>query len=219
MATLNEIAVLVAEPLGRALDVPFKEQVKARAKAWRSKLLRDTLNRNPKDRVFFTQSITMELEETAATECGIQLPCKVLRTKEKIPTVVRANNIYLDYVGSIDGSNGFRLTPSWQLPFILTAKYAPLVSHFYGVLNERVVLHKNPLMTHVRVEGIFDDPEAAYLASCVDGACAFEDAEYPIPGDLVQQIVQYILQVDFNRPPLDEPKTEVNVDSSSNGKQ
>lgn len=214
MATLNEIAVLVAEPLGRALDEAFKEQVKARAKAWRSKLIRDTLNRNPKDRAFFTQRITLVLEEASATECGLQLPCKVLRTKDKVPTVVRANNILFDFVGSTDGSNPFKYYTAWQFKYALASKYASLVTDGYGLTNERIVLHKNKLMSHVAVEAIFDDPEQAYIASCGDEGCLFEDTEYPIPGDLTQQIVQYILQVDFNRQPIDQPKTEVNVDNN-----
>lgn len=216
MATFNELAVLIAEPLGRALDVPFREQLKERIKYWRGKLMRDTLNRNPKDRAFFTQSITIPMEEASAVDCGIPLDCKLMRSKTKLPALVRANNILFDFVGSVDHGNVFKLVKRHELPFFLKAKYQPLVTTYYAYENGYILLPHNRLMEHVTVEAIFADPEEAVEAACggESGSCSFEDTEYPMPPDLAQQIVQYILQVDFNRPPAGDDKTEVNVNSN-----
>lgn len=214
MATFNELAVLIAEPLGRELDEPFKAQLKARIRYWRAKLLRDTLNRNPKDRQFFTQRITIPLSEASAVDCGINLNCTLMRSAE-LPNIVRANGIVFDFIGSIDGSNPFKLVKRWELPYLLQSKYAPLVTEYASWENRRILLPKNRLIEWISVEAIFDDPEAASLLHCEstdNNECDFEGEEYPMNEDLAQQVVQYILQVDFNRAP-GQDKTEVNVDS------
>lgn len=215
MATFNELAVLIATPLGRQLDEPFKAQLKARMKYWRAKLLRDTLNRNPKDRVFFTQRITLPTEEVSASDCGIPLDCKMMRTTVDLPVPVRANNVLFDFVGSVDGVNAFKLVPRYLLSYHLAATYAPLVTMYYGYENRRIVLPKNRLVQWVTVEGIFDDPEEAMALQCAGAAaadCNFDEAEYPVSGELAQQIVQYILQVDFQRNAGNDDKTEIHVD-------
>lgn len=215
MASLNELAVLIAEPLGRALDVPFREQLKERIKNWRGKLLRDTLNKNPKDRVFFTQTITIPMEKVSAVDCGIPLDCKLMRSKFKVPTPIRANGILFDFVGSVDHGNAFKLVKRHELPFFLVQKYAPLVSTVYSYENEYILLPDNRLTPNITAEAIFPDPELIGELACGgEENCDFDDAEYPIPPDLAQQIVQYILQVDFNRLPASDDKTEVNVNSN-----
>jgi hypothetical protein len=220
MATFNELAVLIAEPLGRALDDPFKEQIKARIKYWRAKLLRDTLNKNPKDRAFFTQKITMKLEEVPAADCGIPLSCTVLRTVDKVPAGIRANNILFDFVGAIDGTTPFKYIHMWELPYKLQERYSPIVTSHYAYENEYIIVPKKKILQYVRVERIFDDPEAAAELSCTATgvSCAFDDEEYPISEDLAQQIVQYILQVDFNRKPTNDD-TVVNLDDDDKNKQ
>lgn len=213
MATFNELAVLIAEPLKRHLDEPFKAQLKARIKYWRSKLLRDTLNRNPKDRAFFIQYITVPMEQALAVECGIALDCRLTRSKVELPTLVRANNVLFDYVGAADGSNPFKYVPRYLLSYYLAATYAPLVSTYYAYENSRILTPKSPALKYVMVGGIFDDPEEAHRLQCGSGEdCNFDEAEYPVSGELAQQIVQYILQVDFQRADPSDDKTEVHVD-------
>jgi hypothetical protein len=220
MATFKELAVLIAEPLGRELDEPFKAQIAARIKYWRAKLLKDSLNKNPKDRQYFTQRITIKLSEVSAVDCGIDLDCTFMRSEE-IPNIVRANGILFDFIGSVDGSTPFRMIKRWELPYHLSSKYSPKVTTFAAWENKRILLPGNRLIEWVSIEAIFDDPEAAHnmdcsgeCTECATEECEFEDSEYPINEDLAQQIVQYILQVDFNRQPPTDDKTEVHVDSS-----
>lgn len=220
MPTFNEIAVLVAEPLGRVLDDPFREMVKARAKYWRSKLLRDTLNKNSKDRVHFIQYITLGLQQVSAVDCGIPLDCKVMKTINPVPVPLRANSMIFDYVGSPDGSNPFTPTTRAVMKFKLQDKYAPLVSTYYTWENRYIVLPKNRMVQKVMIGGIFDDPEAAFLANCDAAAdCNFYEAEYPVSGDIAQQIVQYILQVDFARSKDDDDDSIVKPDKDDDDRK
>lgn len=199
--TFNELAVLIAEPLERPLDVSFREQLKARIRYWRSRLLKNTLDKKPSDRKFFTQPITVQMEEVDAAQCNISLNCKVLRSKVKIPSMIRANSILFDFIGSAEGSNPYRLTPRWQMYYFLQDKYAPKVTTYIAFEDGYLIIPYSPLVQYVRIEGIFEDPEEAAAVTCssTTADCNFDESEYPIPGDIAQLIVQSILDIDFRR--------------------
>lgn len=201
MLTFNDIAVLIAEPLQRPLDVSFREQLKSRVKYWRSRLLKNSLDKKPSDRKFFTQPLTVEMEEVDAAQCSINLECKVLRSKVKIPTILRANSILFDFIGSVEGSNPFRITPRWQMYYFLKDKYASKVTNYVSYEDGYLIIPYSPLTQFVRVEGIFDDPEEVAALNCVSSTadCNFDEQDYPIPGDVAQLIVQSILDIDFRR--------------------
>jgi hypothetical protein len=207
MATFNEIAVLVAEDQGRALDPVFLEQAKARAKYWYSRLRKNTLDKSPQDRKHYIQSVTLELEEVDAAACSLPLDCKVWRTKEKVPTPFQANNILFDYVGSVDHGNPFKYTKRWELPFLLANKYMVLVTSFYAY-EDGYIISNVPWIT---IEGVFDDPEQVAELSCGGAACPDAEDTINIPGNLAQLIVQSILTIDFGKPKKEEDNEEVQV--------
>jgi len=190
MATIRELAVLIAEPLNRPMDSTFLAQMRDRIKMWRSRLLKNTLDKTPGDRKFFTQSVTMELEEVDAAACNIPLGCKVWRTKKKVPIPFRANSILFDYVGSIDHGNPFKYAKRWELVYLLSNKYMPLVTSFYAY-EDGYIISNVPWIT---IEGIFDDPEEGIRLNCDEEECSIDDQDYPISGDIAQIIVQGILQ-------------------------
>src|SRR5690606_38390187 len=102
-----------------------------------------------------------------------------------------------DYVGGAGGSNPFKLVKRWQMHYHLQDKYAPLVTTYVSYDNNRIIAPHSPLLTHIEVEAIFDDPEAAHKCGCE--SCDFDDEEYPITGEIAQLIVQSILDIDFRR--------------------
>lgn len=206
MATIKELAVLVAEPLNRPLDGTFLAQIQARIKYWRSRLLKNTLDKTPSDRKFFQQSVTMELEEVDAAACNLPLDCKVWRTKSKVPRPHRSNSVLFDYVGSVDHGNPFKHTKRWELQYLLSNKYMPLVTTFYAYEDDYIISN----VPWITIEGVFDDPEEAMRLSCGSDDCDITETEYPISGDLAQLIVQSILQVDLKpQKPFEEEEVEV----------
>lgn len=217
MATFNDIAVLIAEPLGREMDSAFTAMLKARIKYWRAKLLRDTLNKTPKDRQFFTQYITVPLTSISTMGCSLPTDCCMMASAE-LPGLVRANSVVFDYVGAPDGSNPFKLIKRWEFPFFMANQYSPKVAEVYAWENRKILLVGNQLIPNILVGAIFDDPEVAYNLNCGTGAdeCSFEESEYPVSEEIAQMIVQYILQVDFNRRPS-ENKEEIDVDGEQAG--
>lgn len=206
MATIKELAVLIAEPLGRPLDSVFLAQMADRIKYWRSRLLKNTLDKTPADRKFFIQSVTLELEEVDAAACNIPLDCKVWRTKLPVPTPFRANSILFDYVGSVDHGNPFKYTKRWELPYFLANKYMPLVTSFYAY-EDGYILSNVPW---IAIEAVFDDPEEAMKLNCGSNSCDTTIIDYPIPGDIAQLIVQSIITVDLKpQKPAEDEEVEV----------
>lgn len=219
MATFNELAVLIAEPLKRPLDVSFREQLKERIRYWRSRLLKNSLDKKPSDRKFFIQPVTVQMEEVDAAQCNISLDCKVLRSKVRIPTILRANSILFDFIGSVEGSNPYRLASRWQMYYFLQDKYASKVTTYISFEDGYLIIPYSPLVQFVRVEAIFEDPEAAAILTCeaTTADCNFAESEYPVPGDIGQLIVQSILDVDFRRKSdKDDPEVKV-TEGNKNG--
>lgn len=207
MATIKEIAVLIAEPLNRPLDTVFLNQLKDRIKYWRSRLLKNTLDKTPADRKFFLQTVTMELEEVDAVDCNIPVnDCKVWRTKSKVPVPFRANSILFDYVGSVDHGNPFKYTKRWELPYLLSNKYMPKVTSFYAFEDGKIISN----VPWITLELIPDDPEEALSLACGTTDCDTTEQDFPIPGDIAQLIVQSILTIDL-KPTKVEDDEEVEV--------
>jgi len=211
MATFNELALLIAEPLKRTLDVSFREQLKERIRYWRARLVKNSLDKKPTDRKFFTQTITIPMEEVEAAQCGIDLNCKVMRSTVDIPQPIRANSILFDFVGSVEGSNPFKMLKKWEMYYALKDKYAPKVTIYATWENKRIIIPHNPLTTYITIDYIAEDPEAAAAINCASTSenCSFDDEEYPIPGDIAQLIVQSILDIDFRRKETKDEEVKV----------
>lgn len=207
MATIRNLAVLIAEAIDRPLDSVLLSELADRIKMWRSRLLKNSLDKTPADRKFFIQSVTMELEEVDAAACNIPLDCKVWRTKQKVPVPFRANSILFDYVGSIDHGSPFKYVKRWELVYMMANKYMPLVTTFFAY-EDGYIISNVPWIT---IESIFDDPEDAIRLNCDEVDCNVIDEDYPISGDIAQLIVQSIITIDFKVQKDDKEDEEVDV--------
>lgn len=204
--TPNEITTLLATNLHKELDVPFKLQLMERVKYWRSRLIKNSLDKDQKDRKFFKQTLWVKMANVdSVPDCVNFKGCPVATTVQNIPQPLRANNILFDYLGSVDGMTPFKETIPGLLIYGMDGKYSFNVKWF-TYLNRRVMVYGNPNLPWIRIDGIFDDPEEAIAFACPPGAedaaglCDFWDNEYPMSGDIAQQIVQMILQVDYQQP-------------------
>jgi len=81
MGTFNELAYSAAERAGRENDVPFIGQVKVWLSNWRSKLLRDSLERTPRDRPYFMQYFEVPLVNVNVSELPGFSNISILRSK------------------------------------------------------------------------------------------------------------------------------------------
>lgn len=221
--TPNEITTLIAGSLKKELDMPFKLQLMKRVNYWRSRSIRNSLDKDPKDRKFFKQlPLYMTMVKSSNVPCCSMFEgCEVAVTIDLVPKPLRANNILFDFVGAADGMTPFYETTAAYLPYLAKAKYSKR-KLYYLWEDGKIIVYGNPNLPLVRIDGIFDDPEQANKYACKPGEvddCEFWNKEYPFTGDIMQLIVQMILQVDYNlKQPVTPDTIEVPVspDSSPN---
>lgn len=212
--TLASITEEIATHLKRELDEPFKRLLADKVHAWRSQLLRRTLKENPSERIHFKQLLYVVLEKVKRVpECKVPgVPvCDVMRSVVKVPKPVRAGNILYDYVGSVDGSNPFKLAVSGMAIPLLSGKYSSGIV-LYDIPDNYLEVYNAIGLPAARLDGVFDNPEEVAALSCqaVSGNCNFWDEPYPVSGDIKQAIVECILKVDFQQP-VPEEKEEIKI--------
>lgn len=196
--SLNELAEFLAERAGRMLDTVFVDEMKMLVGIWRSRLLRDSLERNKQDRAYFRQYFEVPLVQVNVSELPGFPNKPVMRTKCTLPDPVRANGIFFDYVGSVDKLSEMKLfteqheiIPSLWGRFTGGNPKALLLNKFIYVWN-----FDGP---YLGCSGVFDDPSAVdnLKCGCTTDTCYDDDKPYPISGDIKQRIIQSILSVEL----------------------
>lgn len=198
--SLNEITTLIASQLDRELDDPFKRSLGLRVDVWRATLAGRSLRNNPQQKSLFRQTLWVPMEESKPTACNVALPmCPIARSKYEIPNPMRIDNSLFDYVGAVDGSKSYQLTTPGTTEFLMSGKY----SHkniFYSYTNKYIELAKANLPM-IRVDAVFDNPLQVMELNCRNGIdCDYWDKRYPCSYDIIQMCIQYIIQVDYQRP-------------------
>lgn len=207
--TLNEITVVIASHLEKELDEPFKMILAEKVAYWRARLIKNSVEKDQKERRFFKQVIYVKMKEQNEILCQVPYTqCKVAISIAKIPKPARANSILFDYVGAVDGMNPFQEGSGGMIPYLMKGKYSKDVIR-YTYENDYIRVYGNSKIPVIRIDGVFDNPEEAAKLNCNSGTsddCDFWNKEYPVTGDILQLIVQSILQIDYNRPPNTETK-------------
>lgn len=199
-ASLNELAEILAERTDRQFDTPFNEEMKVAIGYWRSRLLRDALEKNKKDRMYFRQYFEVPLIKVNISELQGFPNYPVLRTECSIPDPVRANGIAFDYIGSPDKLSNFKLfTEQHELIPALDAQYTG--KRPKGLwLNGFIYIFNSLDLPYLGVSGVFDDPQAvsAFKCNCGCDTCFDDDSPYPISGDIQQRIIQAIMSTELH---------------------
>lgn len=218
MATLNEIASLLAERAGKPFDTPFQEELKFIIKYWAVALTRNSLDKSPMDRRFFHSKLTVPLVKTSEVEC-LNYGC-ILRSEAKIPKPLRANNLLFDFVGSADFTSA---SFSYRLPYQLDIMEKG--SRFTGWLPtytyvDNYIFINNPPSSSFKLLGILYIPEDLnqiknfkQCSNTTINSCNSDDDEFPLSSDLLQTLITSILKTElsFN---LNRINEVVNVDST-----
>jgi hypothetical protein len=197
--TPNEITSLIASNLEKELDFAFKLQLMERVKYWRSRLLANSVQKSPQQRKFFRQTVFLKMTPQANVP-NAPYVAETVAVSDPVPQVVRAGDTMFDYVGGVDGKSPFREILPGTDNYLSTGKFAHKFPG-YKIAGNYIYIDKAELPL-IRVEAIFDDPQAAEQLSCeCQGvACDTWNIPFPVSGDILQLIVQSILQIDYNRP-------------------
>jgi len=214
--TPNEITTLIAIRVKKTFDTPFKLQLIKRVDIWRSRHIKNALEKDAKDRKFFRQTVYLNMSKQSELPCdkGIIPSCDVA-ISDKLPAPLRANNILFDYVGGVNGSNPFKETSPGMISFVTAGKYSKHSTPF--VFNGgRIAVYNRPNLPMIRVDYIADSPSELENFSCNpdNSPCNFWDNPYPCTNEILQLIIQSIVEVDFGqKEPADEISVPVNAKS------
>lgn len=210
--TLNEIAIQLAAPLGRQFDQPLLAMIKDKVVYWTERIIRNSLEKNPRDRVFFKQTVYLPLTESNA-DCG-GTSCSVMAT-ENLPLPLRANSILFDFVGSQDGSTPFKLVSEGFEQFWKDNKYASRYLT-YRWTGKRIEVLANKRPEVIKVVAIWPDPRALSGVLCGQGTNCFpDDQEYMVSGDILQLVIQYVNDIDLKDYRPQSSQTEVSIDNDA----
>lgn len=216
--SLNNITTLLASHFDREQDEPFKRMLAVPVDYWRSKLVTNSLEKHPEQRKFYKQSIIVPMHMVDPIHCPVPMDlCQISKSVNPIPKTLRLGGILYDYVGSIDGNQPFREASAGQSDYLKAGRYSKKTI-FWGKDNEHIKIINKPNIPSIRIDGVFDKPIDVMMLNCASGVdCDYWDMPYPCTGDILQMIIQYILQVDFqknNTPMPDE--IEVNPNKPKN---
>lgn len=200
--TPNEITTAIALKYGKALDMPFKLALMKRVDAWRSRHIRNSLEKDKKDRKFFIQTIYVKMHKEKEVQCDLPVKLCDVAVSELLPNPLRANSVLFDFVGGINGSNPFYHSEPGIVQYLSKGKYTGTRT-MYDWINNTIVVYGNPELPMIRVDAIWDNPTDITAFTCkantdvTNESCDFWNQEYPATNEILQQIIQTIEQVDF----------------------
>lgn len=185
--TLNEITTEIAARLGKELDMQYRQWLVPQINAWRSRLIRNTLEKRPSEKHQFLQSIKIPLTYgnyvCASFECYGSY-------SESLPRMLRIGETPFEYLGSVDMKSPYRFNDMGTSDYVAAGKTA---GHFINYLidNNRVII-PGKRIAEVKGAGIFDEPEKVSEWQCqTEGSgCDWWNAEYPITGDILAILKQ-----------------------------
>lgn len=173
------------------------------------------------------QTLCIPLILAAPHECA-SIPskgCKILRSKEKLPKILTANNeLIVESVTTLDGSKAVDSVTWNQVRYVKGNKYAKsrpgwlIRNDYLFVTNERE-------LEIINMTTLLEDPAKGdmLLGICgpTEAACASPlDAEFRIDGDLIEPLIKIVTEElirDFSQTP--EDKFNDSIDNNSNSKK
>jgi len=200
--SLSSMTTEIAVAIGKELDEPFKRLLAQSIDNWRSRLIRNSLQKRPNESKFFRQTLYAKLEDGTGTPVCVGMPgCPVRKSVKKIPTPVRYGTQLYDYVGSADGNTPFGESIPGMGQFQTAGKYSKN-NIYWSMIMGYAIVNGLPNLPYIRFDGIFDRPSEVMQFNCDNGMdCDYWDKQYPVPGDIAQQIVQFIIE--GYKPPVD----------------
>jgi hypothetical protein len=212
--TPNEIAVQLAEPSGRQFDVPFRRMIKDKVIYWTERMVRNTIDKDPKRRAQLLQPLLVPMHSIGNEATGHPGNYKKYsESLECIPRPMFANSINFDFVGSQDGATAFIYSPGlMQDRFGSSDKYLGTAPR-YSYLGGKIQVYRNPELPAVLMNYIPANMKeyAEFQLACGQTLCQWDDCELNLPGDILQLVIQSIMQIELRLPP-DKAREEVVID-------
>lgn len=212
MANLNKIAEDIAYKLGDQFNHTLKESIKHTVIVYRSKFMRDDIDRNGSNVNSYYQTLTVGFEKVniledldAELECLSDL-CSdakedekfyILKSKFKIPSFIRLKNNSSSpfrYIGSLTRKTRFKPGTPETIQFLQELKYRKNITYYYFSNNYLYLFTESYELATIcegLIDGIFDDPTQVF--DVCKGDTFRDDRDFPISNDLLFYIIDGIV--------------------------
>jgi len=213
--SLNEIVSVLSERANKPLDIPFQEELKAMVIYWGARVMKNSLKNNPNNRRFMQTSFVVPLEKVSLIDCPVEYGCE-LQTACDIPAPLRTHGILYDYVGLPTMDSPFAYTKEELEQYLSHGKYTGKNIR-YTYKDNRIKLRNASFKTikYIGIRGIFPDPRKLADCLCNNKPCYSDDDVYPLPDDLVQEVIKAILTTELRMPNIEEAvEVDINKDAT-----
>jgi hypothetical protein len=193
MPTLNQIAYNIAGAVDKNTDIVFINRLKFQIEYFRAVFIRNDAQQNFNIPDALVQTNTVELEWVNAVDaCGVSLPCKILKSKNKLCTPINLKGqTGFVYVGAVGGGESYQYVSPEQLVYSLSSKWTGSYPKYFFKDNYLYVTEGAPMCIEVRMA--CESPATGGEPGVPDLGCLDHDEEYPITMDMVQRITEAIL--------------------------
>lgn len=212
MATLNQMAYLIAERRGEPLNVPFIETIKFSIKYHYADYARRDAEKNGLSSQLIKFYVLPLIKVDRIDNCQITDDCTILRTRDKIEKPIRIKgDTDFKFFGTANGKKTFPFIDFDQIEIFLESKYTYNVPRGIYRNDYGYVVGGNTKFKWLGIEYVPTNPEkVAY--DCSTGNCYDDDQEYPIPLDIFKWIVDGILNGELRV--VNEKEKEIPVDET-----
>lgn len=200
MATLREIIYDVHERLNAYSDDTrvSEEHIAFLVGGKRNMLLQQSMSR-------LSKTVPQEAIQTICLSVAIDELCfediNTLKSTVPVPATLRntgRNDLVKTYPVGSNFVKNFNVIDYSRLPFVGSEKYNSK-QVFITVDPDSYLLIYNSESKHlmletIKIEGVFEEPEAAYNLSCETTTVDFWDTQYPIDGGLLDPLKTQVLQ-------------------------
>jgi hypothetical protein len=202
--TLNEFTTEIAQRFGKELDMQYRQGLVPQINQWRSRLIRNSLEKHPNEKSQFLQKIYIPLIY-GDYSCG-SFQCQGSYS-QPLPKLLRIGDTPFEYLGAGDGSSPYRSTDIGTEPWINQGMTAHLFNNYR--IDNNVLIIPGKRIGAVTGAGIFDEPERAMEWQCknTQTGCDWWNTEYPITGDIAAMVKTSLWQ-ELGEPKETLPKHE-----------
>lgn len=210
MSTLNKYAYDLAETVGKENDYGFLERMKFHVLNYRSMFFRRDQSRNNRLPDSFVQSLgCLPMVQVPSVECcGVDLGCKIYRTKSKVPVPIRLKNgNAFTYVGTIDGGNSYAQATRQEAAYRSFDRFKGKSQYYVWENGYIYVFNTKP--EAILVKGVFEDPRQVKELGLCDGECYDDNKPFPMPNDMGPGLLLAIKREVLAQPADENQKIEV----------
>ena len=202
MASLNQMAYLIAERRGQPLNTPFIETIKFSIKYWYAQLARRDIERNGINSQLIKFYVIPLKKVDRIDNCLVSEDCIILRSVNPISKPIRLkSDTDFRFIGTANGKKTFPAIEFDQIEIMQESKYTyNAIRSIYR--NGYMYVVGNTKLKNMGLEFVPTNPEdVAY--DCEDGECYNDDMEYPIPMDIFNNELR-IVETKEPEVPVDE---------------